>query len=294
MKKNLIAIIVGILFSITEIIAQTQVNDNTEYNSVLWEISGNNLAKSSYLFGTIHLIPESDYTFSNILKEKFDSCKMLVLEADIDMPLKQQIELVKKMIYPKGKRLNDYMSMEQFAKFQSYMLDTLKLEKGTFNKIKKIKPIFASALVISDLIEKPLSYETEFSKEAKKRKMGIIGLETLEFQMSLFDSISVERQVEMLLKSGFDSNPLMEYNKLLAAYKQQDLEKLYNFAKDDDDFKYFEEDLFTNRNNKWVASLKKIMEAQSSFIAVGVAHLYGEKGMISLLRKEGYTVKAIK
>ena len=293
MKKNLIALTIGILLSITTVISQTAAN-NTGYNSVLWEISGNNLQKSSYLFGTIHLMPESEYKFDNSLKEKFETCKMLVLETEIDMPLKQQIELVKKIILPKGKKLSDYMTPEQFADYKSYLLDTLNIKKGTFNKMEKIKPIFSSVLVLNELIEKPLSYEKEFSKEAKKRKMEILGLETIEFQMGLMDSISVERQVEMLLKDDIHSNPLIEYNKLLDAYKQQDLEKLYNFAKEDDDFKYFEEDLLVNRNIKWTASLKKTMNEQSAFIAVGAAHLYGEQGMVSLLRKEGYTVKAIK
>lgn len=293
-KKYLITIIICILLPISTIIAQAQVDDSTNYNSVFWEISGNNLEKLSYLFGTIHLIPKSEYEFTKIMQEKFDSSKTLVLEADINMSLKQQIELVKKILLPKGKKLNDYMTGEQFNEFKTYLLDTIKLKKSKFKKIIRLKPIFSSVLVLSELIEKPLSYEQEFSKEAKKRKMEIQGFETLEFQMSMFDKISIEKQVEMLFKDGINSSPLETYNKILDAYKQQDLEKLYVFAEEDDDFEYFEEDFIINRNIKWIASIQKIIEKQAAFIAVGVAHLYGEQGLVSLLRKQGYIVKAIK
>jgi uncharacterized protein YbaP (TraB family) len=36
-----------------------------------------------------------------------------------------------------------------------------------------------------------------------------------------------------------------------------------------------------------------IMKKESVFIAVGAGHLVGEMGLISLLRKEGYTVRPI-
>jgi uncharacterized protein YbaP (TraB family) len=52
--------------------------------------------------------------------------------------------------------------------------------------------------------------------------------------------------------------------------------------------------LLYNRNRNWVQKLKTIMSEKSVTIAVGAGHLAGEKGVIKLLRKEGYTVKPVK
>ena len=52
--------------------------------------------------------------------------------------------------------------------------------------------------------------------------------------------------------------------------------------------------LLTKRNQNWVEELKEILKSKSVFIAVGAAHLVGEQGLITLLRKEGYTLKPLK
>lgn len=51
--------------------------------------------------------------------------------------------------------------------------------------------------------------------------------------------------------------------------------------------------LLKNRNVNWVKQLKTILKEKNIFMAVGAAHLFGKDGLIVLLRKEGYTVRAI-
>ena len=51
--------------------------------------------------------------------------------------------------------------------------------------------------------------------------------------------------------------------------------------------------LLDNRNLDWVKQIPGLMKKNSCFIAVGALHLPGEKGLISLLRKEGYQVKPV-
>ena len=48
--------------------------------------------------------------------------------------------------------------------------------------------------------------------------------------------------------------------------------------------------LIYERNANWVEELKKITPSTSVLVAVGAGHLPGEKGVISLLKKEGFTV----
>ena len=55
----------------------------------------------------------------------------------------------------------------------------------------------------------------------------------------------------------------------------------------------FEKDLLETRNSSWIPKISKIVAEKPTFFAVGAGHLGGEKGVIALLRKQGFTVKAI-
>lgn len=51
--------------------------------------------------------------------------------------------------------------------------------------------------------------------------------------------------------------------------------------------------LLDNRNLNWVQNMPTIMNDKSTLFAVGAGHLIGEKGLLNLLKKQGYTVEAV-
>jgi uncharacterized protein YbaP (TraB family) len=78
---------------------------------------------------------------------------------------------------------------------------------------------------------------------------------------------------------------------MMKAYKSQDLEKLEALMmKTDMGVGNFTDVLLYNRNRNWVVKLKELMSQKSLLVAVGAGHLPGNKGVINLLRKAGYTV----
>lgn len=291
--KNVLLITISFFIAIN-IHAQSSAvaTETTTEKSLLWEISGNGLETPSYIFGTIHLLPEKDYFFTDLMKEKLISCKTLVLEVDINMSLKEQIALAQKVILPKGKTIADYMTDEQYKEYSSYILDTLKIKKSKFKQINKIKPIFGSSIILVELLGKTKAYEQELNKIAKKNKIKTVGLETADYQLNVIDKISIEEQVEMM--SDISVNPLTEYNELLKVYKEQDLEKVNELFKSEKSMVKFENELLYNRNNNWIPLIEKFAKENPVFIAVGAAHLPGEKGVLNLLRNKGFTVKAVK
>jgi len=288
--KNSIFVIAALFFALS---LQAQSINNNE-KSLLWEISGNGLEKPSYIFGTMHLVPKDDYFFTDKMKEKFETCEKLILEIDINIPLKKQIEIVKQVLLPKGKLLSDYMTAEEFDKFQSYILDTLKIKKTTFKKINKIKPLLGSSLIINELAGKTKAYEQELNKLAKKNKMSVEGLETMEFQMGLINKISIEEQIKMMAEDDMTGNPMDAYNVMLEAYKKQDLFTLKTLMDADDSMTGIEDDFLNNRNKDWIPKIEKLAKKSSVFIAVGAGHLPGDDGVLYLLKEKGYSVKAVK
>ena len=47
------------------------------------------------------------------------------------------------------------------------------------------------------------------------------------------------------------------------------------------------------RNQVWMSSILQEVEKGKAFIAVGQAHLYGKKGILTMLTENGYNVKAL-
>ncbi|MEY2916959.1 MAG: hypothetical protein RIS73_673, partial [Bacteroidota bacterium] len=64
----------------------TLLNTNNNDNTLLWEISGKQLASPSYLFGTFHLICKEDIPFGKQLKTAVKSAKKMYMELDMDDP----------------------------------------------------------------------------------------------------------------------------------------------------------------------------------------------------------------
>jgi len=293
--RTVLSVFLCIVIS-TNALAQHEIaqSASTLENSLLWEISGNGLSEPSYLFGTIHMIPKKDYFFSKIMQEKFNSCKTLALEIDMDIPLSKQVEIAREMILPNGVSIQNYMSDEAYFSFKHYVLDTLLIKEKKFKQVQRLKPFYGSAILISELLGKTVAYEQKLSQAAKKNKMSFAALETIEYQLSIVDKMSIEKQVQLSYIDGFKTNPMEEFAKLNEAYKTQNLEVIREMILAESDFANFEKDFLITRNNNWIPVIKELTQKQSTFIAVGAAHLVGENGLIVLLRKEGFNVKAVK
>jgi uncharacterized protein YbaP (TraB family) len=120
-------------------------------------------------------------------------------------------------------------------------------------------------------------------------------LETLEEQMAIFDTIPYKDQIKMLL-TLIDSLPQgrKEFKELVTLYKTENINKLYEMTlKSEFGMEGNQDIMLFDRNRKWIARIQKMMADKPTFFAVGAAHLGGEKGVIALLRKEGYTLRPI-
>jgi uncharacterized protein YbaP (TraB family) len=80
---------------------------------------------------------------------------------------------------------------------------------------------------------------------------------------------------------------------MLEVYQKQHLNELQHLLDQEPGFSDTKEVMLDNRNKNWVTQLRDILPQKNIFIAVGAGHLVGENGLISLLKKEGYTLRPI-
>jgi uncharacterized protein len=258
-------------------------------NSVLWEISGNGLKEPSYLFGTIHLVPERQFALNDSVIKCFNNSKGLMLEINPDIHFRGQKKLAKGMFLPKGKTIKDYIDSSLFILLHEYLKDSLRLDEKKLNRYYSLKPGYFSSAILHESFGRTRSYETEFKKKAGKMK-NFEPFETFDESMKLLDSIPFELQYSI----GPDNYKIdREYFKLLDLYQKQNMRRLDSLTFYGRSFNKLTDIMLTNRNIKWVPKLEKSIGNESTFIAVGCAHLIGENGLINLLVKSGYTMRPI-
>lgn len=292
--------IICFLFSLTGFISANSQSGKPRplEKSLLWEISGNGLAKPSYLYGTIHMICKDDAALGDSLVAAIERSDRVYFEVDMDN-LMEMLTALKDFKMKNDTTLADLLSKEDYEKVKEYMESKSTLLP--FSKLETYKPMLASSLLMESGIgcEESVAMEQLILEVAKKNKKRVEGLETMSYQASIFDSIPYKLQAEQLLKyvndGGNQSGADKQFEEMIEAYKAQDIEKLGQFVSTDDGgLGDYEDILIYHRNSNWVQKLRTIMPGKSLTIAVGAGHLAGEKGVIKLLRKEGYTVRPIK
>jgi uncharacterized protein YbaP (TraB family) len=262
-----------------------------EDKALLWKISGKGIEQPSYLFGTIHMICKEDFKIDAQVESALKSCKQIVLELDMDDPQlmtqMSQYSLNKGMVNISSEfEPEDLKVMNTF--FQSnYGADLSQL--GILKPFAMLSMIIVKSLPC--LPTEMASYEQTFVTKAAELSVPLNGLETVAFQMSLFDEVPMADQIKMLVETVSDKDKnLREFNQMVAAYKAQDLKQLYSLISESPQYAQYNDLLLSNRNISWVPKIKNIIKEQPTFIAVGAGHLGGEKGLINLLRSEGYQI----
>ena len=260
---------------------------------LLWKISGNGLKESSYLYGTIHVMPKEKFSISPKIQQALNSSDALAMEVDLNMDFKTKLQVAQEMIIPGGKTLQDLLNASDFSQVKSYCIDSLHMKRGKFKKYIRLKPFFFSSVIAQEQMGKTASYEMEFNKIAKKSKLPTLGLESIQFQMQTINKMKVEDQAKMMMQE-FGSNPEEQFDTMLNLYLKEDLSGLYELiVLETSQIPEFNYNFLELRNSNWIPVIQKQIALQSTFIAVGAAHLPGKTGVIELLKAQGFTVEPI-
>src|ERR1043165_5626955 len=103
--------------------------------SRLWKISGKNLNKPSYLFGTIHMICPDDYIWTDKMQKSLAKVDEVCFEMDMDDP-SVMMTVAMGMIDQTGKTLEEYFTPADYKKIGDYVRDSLGMNITMFQNMK--------------------------------------------------------------------------------------------------------------------------------------------------------------
>ena len=281
--------------SIVLLAAGQKSSEPVSSNTLLWRITGKDLAKPSYLFGTMHMLCAEDIQLSDSLKSAISKADKVYLELDMDN-LFEMMGAMSHMAMRNDTTLADLLSESDYKKVKDYFKEHSSLIP--FSMIETYKPLLAASTIMEQSIkcEHIVAMEELIMKEAKQNDKEIKGLETMNYQLSIFDSIPYKLQAKQLLDiiENGNKDDDKEMEDLTNAYRNQQLTKMEDLTRKDKTMMGFSDILLYNRNANWANKLKSLLPKSSLVIAVGAGHLPGEKGVINLLRKAGYKVEPVK
>lgn len=256
--------------------------------SLLWKVSGKNLKKPSYIYGTMHLMCAEDFVIKDKVISALKKCDSLFME--VDLASMDEMNLMNNQ-EEKSTSISAGLNEEEKRELD----EILQKSYGyTLEEADKQAPI----MLLNQMIVRSIGcsemkiFEMEFIALAEEFGLKTGGLETALEQLDIADKIYDSKELLRQLRIGDSYTEV--FRNLLKAYKEEDLDTLgllisdRRFMSEDG-----EETMLTERNKKWAGSMPELMKKNAIFFAVGAGHLGQKHGIIHLLRKKGFHVNPV-
>lgn len=264
----------------------------TYADTLLYKLSGKN--NTVYLLGSIHVLRESDYPLPPAMDEAYRDSEVLVMELDLDdiEPIQIARQFIAAATAQDGQTLSSLLGESSYIKAKN-LASELDTDLAPF---ENFEPWFTALTVLSLQMAKigfreDLGIEGHFLNRAEKDKKPVQGLESIEFQVSLFDTLPIDQQRDFLLMTLTQAGDLeADSNSLVQAWKTgntEDLSKLLNLSLENTNGLY--DKILTERNRNWVPIIESFLQEKDDYlIIVGAGHLVGENSVVELLQESGY------
>lgn len=279
---------------IAEPAASEPVPPEADVRPALWKISDEDT--TIYVFGTVHILPPNITWFDGPVAAAFGESEELVTEVVASDDPAAGASFLKTAMLPADKNLRELLSDQERAAYEAG-LASLKMPPGAFDRFE---PWYA-ALLLSSLPILAEGFDTKNGVEeilggkAKARAIPQHGLETAEYQLSLFDMLPMDVQTRYLgevisqlptIKSDIDE--------MIAAWKGGDAETLASLMNSQETDPVLIETLLLNRNRSWAAwVISRLGRPGTVFLAVGAGHLSGAGSLNEQLAQLGIVSERI-
>jgi uncharacterized protein YbaP (TraB family) len=259
------------------------------------------------LMGTIHLGPRQGWQFSAELLEGLEQADRIVLEVDLRTATEDSVStlLADTVVIQPPNTLADLVSPETAKLLEEN--DARLAAMGMPENARNWKKPWYIALWLVESASTQSGFETSASAdEAILEALGtrpLLGLESIEEQLAIFDNLSPELQDIMLQDTLLRLDTAVEeINSLVGAWRRGDEDRLEELARDGFDELHGREEFYevvlTGRNRRWLSTFRRLLDdpeyaGKTIFAGVGALHLVGEDGLVRLLRESGYEARAV-
>jgi uncharacterized protein len=270
-------------------------------DALLWEARSG--AKTVYLYGTIHVGRADMYPLPPSVEQAYRSSHAVALEADIT-DQKAIASAMQIGMLPQGRTLSGELPPELAEKLQR----TLSSSGIPPEALRSFKPFMAMLTLVSVEYSKlgyvpQLGLDRHFAERAKADAKRIIGLESMEGQIRMMDSLSKPLQqamLQMTLDDIANGKVAPMATRLVSAWRQGDTKSVHDLMMSESkrlppsQYAEYQDRFLDSRNRDMLTGVAKAMkEVDTLFVAVGAMHLIGPGSLTELVEKAGYSLKRV-
>lgn len=251
---------------------------------------------ASYVFGTVHSADPRVTTLAKPVLDAFSSARTLALENHLgDGDVAALFEAAQ---FDDGRRLTDFFDSSAVEAIR-HALGAGAPSDAVFLRLKPWAVLLRLGEVPTDGGE---TLDQRLLAEAKRRRLGIVGLELPDEQIAAFDAIPLATQVALVQFVLAHRGALVrDHDAVIAAWLARDLARLAalnaavgrKYPAMAPHFAALTLHLVENRSAQMAHRLFLPLRAGRVFVAVGALHLYGPRGLPALLREQGYRVNVV-
>jgi len=281
---------------------ETDTQTRSLTKSFLWKVSSD--INTVYILGSVHVAEANIYPLNYVIEDAYDRSDNIVAEINITSTSEEGLAmlLMEKGMYPPGESLETHIPSELYSRVSERILE---LDPTGFllSYANAFEP-WVVAVTITDFDYMRLGYDAEygidlyFLNKANADDKQILELESAEFQLDLFDSLSDEIQI-MMLEDAID-NPVTEaeMEDLFTAWSTGNtsvMEQLiFEGIEEHPEYQSLYDKIIDERNFLMVGKIEDFLQGNViHFIVVGAGHLVGNNGIINLLAEKGYNTKQL-
>ena len=257
-------------------------------NSLFWQVEAPN-GKTSFIFGTMHVVSKDKFYLPETVLETLKSCDKVFFEVNSAPDEKETVALSQ---MEEG-RMSDYLDQAQKDSLYAYVEQIMGLDSVKYEyTLGKFKPFIFTQFPFMQIMLSGESIDMNLMRIARENDVPVEGFETYAEQMAYFDNLSDSMQAELIMSVVRETkNPQETWDELESHYLEQDLDAMMNDFEEEGAVEAFmSNQLLDERNKNWVRILTKRLVDEQLFIAVGAGHLSGENGLLQLLKNEGYSL----
>jgi uncharacterized protein YbaP (TraB family) len=229
-----------------------------------------------WLYGTIHDAGAVDVPA--VAWSKLDGAAVFASELGSDEPAPRQLLSLARL--PWGQVLDRLLPADDWWDLVETMLGAM-----TEDELRHARPWFALVKLRAHLARPPQpSMDTALTEHAAAIGIAVEPLESWRDQLAALDDSVGPAELSQAIRAR--RGVACEVAQLRAAYRASDLSTLTRMLLDP----VHGDRLLADRNRRWAPRIERYLEHGGGFVAVGLGHLLGERGLPTMLERAGYRV----
>jgi uncharacterized protein len=269
---------------------------------LVWRVTKGNA--TSHLFGTVHVPMDLDAALGDSGRAALRDAKRVYVELDITSPpvVSETVQYAwHRAELPQGESLHALLKPQAWDR-----LILLSKDRVPRETLDRMEPWFASESVIPFLSkshrmertspqEPRMILDAAVVARAKERGVPVVDLETPLEHLQAISRVPRPEAVKMLEELVLDpAKREREFGDLVGAYASADDRRLLKaFGRLWRRRPAVAENLLFRRNERWCERLDLWLGEGNIFVAAGAFHMFGNRGLVAMLRQRGYRVERV-